>query len=164
MGPMSCALSVVTWRTQIQTSRSRPPGLVRPRSGHMIRVLIADDSAAVREGLISLLGAHPDFEIVGAAGDGLEAIRMTHELSPDLVIMDAQMPRLAGVEATRRINRAFPMVGILFFSVFSEYVEAGLAAGADGYLAKDCEPDQLIGKASEIVARIRSRIEKCGRS
>ena len=130
----------------------------------MIRVLIADDSAAVREGLVSLLDADPQFEVVGAAEDGLEAIRMTHELSPDLVIMDAQMPRLGGIEATRRIKRAFPMVGILFFSVFSEYVEAGLAAGADGYLAKDCEPDQLIAKASEIVTGIRSKVEERGRN
>ncbi len=130
----------------------------------MIRVLIADDSAAVREGLISLLGAHPDFEIVGGAGDGLEAIRMTHQLTPDLVIMDAQMPRLDGIEATRRIKRALPMVGILFFSVFTDYVEAGFAAGADGYLPKDCEPDQLIAMASEIVTGIRNKKEERGRS
>ena len=130
----------------------------------MIRVLIADDSIAVREGLISLLGAHPQFEVVGGAGDGLEAIQKSHQLTPDLVIMDAQMPRLDGIEATRRIKRAFPMVGVLFFSVFSDHVEAGLAAGADGYLPKDCEPDQLIAKASEIVARIRSEAEERGRS
>ena len=130
----------------------------------MIRVLVADDSIAVREGLMSLLGAHPEFEIVGAAGDGLEAIRMTHRLAPDLVVMDAQMPRLDGIEATRRIKRAFPMVGVLFFSVFADYVEAGLAAGADGYLTKDCEPDQLVAKASEIVAGIRSKAEERGRS
>ncbi len=130
----------------------------------MIRVLIVDDSVAVREGLMSLLGAHPEFEIVGAPGDGLEAIRMTHQLTPDLVIMDAQIPRLDGIETTRRIKQAFPMVGILFFSVFTDYVEAGLAAGADGYLPKDCEPDQLIAKASEIVTGIRSKAEKRGRS
>ena len=130
----------------------------------MIRVLIADDATAVREGLISLLSANPEFEVVGAAGDGLEAIRMTHQLTPDLVIMDAQMPRLDGIEATRRIKRALPMVGILFFSVFTDYIEAGLAAGADGYLSKDCELDQLIAKASEIVAGIRSRAAERGRS
>lgn len=130
----------------------------------MFRVLIADDSAAVREALISLLGADPQFEVVGAAGDGLEAIQMTHQLTPDLVIMDAQMPGLDGVEATRRIKRAFPMVGILFFSVFTDYVEAGFAAGADGYLPKDCEPDQLVAKASEIVTEIRSKAQEPGRS
>ena len=130
----------------------------------MFRVLIADDSAAVREALISLLGAHPQFEIVGAAEDGLEAIQMTHQLTPDLVIMDAQMPRIDGIEATRCIKRANPMVGILFFSVFTDYIEAGLAAGADGYLPKDCEPDQLIAKASEIVTGIRSKTEERGRS
>ncbi len=130
----------------------------------MIRVLIADDSAAVREGLISLLDTHPQFEVVGGAGDGLEAIQKSHQLTPDLVIMDAQMPRLDGIEATRRIKRALPMVGILFFSVFTDYIEAGLAAGADGYLSKDCELDQLIAKASEIVAGIRSRAAERGRS
>ena len=130
----------------------------------MIRVLIADDSIAVREGLISLLGAHPEFEVVGGAGDGLEAIQKTHQLTPDLVIMDAQMPRLDGIEATRRIKRADPMVGVLFFSVFADYVEAGLAAGSDGYLLKDCEPDQLIAKASEIVAGIRRKAQERGRS
>ena len=130
----------------------------------MIRVLVADDSIAVREGLISLLGAHPDFEIVGAAGDGLEAVRITSQLTPDLVIMDAQMPCLDGIEATSRIKRAFPMVGVLFFSVFADHVEAGLAAGADGYLSKDCEPDQLFAKASEIVAGIRRNPEERGMS
>ena len=130
----------------------------------MIRVLIADDSIAVSDGLISLFGTHPEFEIVGGAGDGLEAIQMTQELTPDLVIMDAQMPRLDGIEATGRIKRAFPKVGVLFFSVFSDHVEAGLAAGADGYLPKDCEPDQLIAKATEIVARIRSEAAERGRS
>ena len=127
---------------------------------YVARVLIADDSIAVREALISLLGANPEFEIVGGAGDGLEAVQMTHQLTPDLVIMDAQMPRLDGIEATRRIKRAFPIIGILFFSVFTDYVEAGLAAGADGYLPKDCEPDQLMAMASEIVIGIRSKADK----
>ncbi len=80
------------------------------------------------------------------------------------ICSNAQMPRLDGIEATRRIKRAFPMVGILFFSVFTDYVEAGLAAGADGYLPKDCEPDQLVAKASEIVAGIRSKVQERGRS
>ena len=74
----------------------------------MIRVLIADDSAAVREGLIAYLGAYPQFEVVGAAEDGLEAIGEAERLTPDIIIMDAQMPGVDGVEATRRIKRETP--------------------------------------------------------
>ena len=127
--------------------------------GHVLRVLIADDSAAVREGLISLLDTLPQFEVVDTAEDGLEAIQKVSRLTPDLVIMDAQMPGVDGVEATRRIKQAFPTVGVLFFSIFTDYVGAALAAGADGYLPKDCEPSQLIDKAMEIVARIRRGTE-----
>lgn len=98
-----------------------------------------------------MLGAHPEFEIVGAAEDGLEAIQMTHQVTPDLVIMDAQMRLLDGIEATRRIKRAFPMVGILFFSVFTEHMEAALKAGADACLLKDCEPEHLFAELRRIV-------------
>ena len=71
----------------------------------MIRVLIADDSPAIRDGLSSLIGAQSDFFVVGTAGDGLEAVEMAKDLRPDVVIMDAQMPRMDGIEATREIKR-----------------------------------------------------------
>ena len=118
----------------------------------VIRILIVDDSAAVRDGLSAILQSQADFDVVGTAVDGLDGVEKAKELQPDLVIMDAQMPNMDGVEATRRVKRAAASIGILFFTVFPDQVEAGLAAGADGYLLKDCEPDELIAKVSEIAS------------
>jgi len=121
-----------------------------PQGGHIIRVLIADDSAAIRDGIASLLNQTSGFRVVGFAGDGLEAVEKARELLPDVVIMDAQMPNLDGVEATRRIKRELPTVGILFFSVFADYLEASIAAGSDGYLNKDCSPSELFTEIRRI--------------
>jgi len=118
----------------------------------MIRILIVDDSVAIREGLHSLLDGQPDFEVVGAAGDGLEGLSKALELLPDVVIMDAQMPRMDGVEATKRIKESSHSVGVLFFSVFIEYIEMGMTAGADDYLVKDCERQELFSKVRSIAA------------
>ena len=109
----------------------------------MIRVLIAEDSPHIRDSLSGLLAGQPDMDLVGAAGDGLEAVEKADSLRPHVVIMDAQMPRLDGVEATRRIKANLPEVGILFFSVFTDYVEASVAAGSDGYVTKDCSAEDL---------------------
>ena len=116
----------------------------------MVRVLIADNSVAVRDGLASLLNQTSGFRVVGLAGDGLEAVQKAGELLPDVVIMDAQMPNMDGVEATRRIKRELPTVGILFFSVFADYLEASVAAGSDGYLNKDCSPSELFNEIRRI--------------
>ena len=116
----------------------------------MIRVLIADDSVAIRDSLASLLNPASGFRVVGLAGDGLEASEKARELLPDVVIMDAQMPRLDGVEATRRVKRELPGVGVLLFSVFTDYMEEGIAAGADGYLMKDCEIKELFAELKRI--------------
>ena len=118
----------------------------------MIRVLIADDSATMRDGLSSLLSQQGDFEVVGLARDGLEALEKARELRPDLVIMDSQMPNMDGVEATRHIKQTLPGIGILFFSVFADCLEAGITAGADGYLMKDCEPEELFSELRRIAA------------
>ena len=111
--------------------------------GSMIRVLIAEDSHYIRESLSGLLAMEPDMDLVGEAGDGLEAVEKADALRPHVVIMDAQMPRLDGVEATRRIKQNLPSVRILFFSVFTDYVEASVAAGSDGYVTKDCSAAEL---------------------
>ncbi len=116
----------------------------------MIRVLIADDSIAIRDSLASLLNQAGGFQVVGLASDGVEAVEKARQLLPDVVIMDAQMPRLDGVEATRRIKSELPGVGILLFSAFADYMEAGIAAGADGYLMKDCEPKELFSELKRI--------------
>ncbi len=89
----------------------------------MIRVLIADDSPDIRDGLSSLMGAQSDFFVVGIAGDGLEAVEKAKDLQPDVVIMDAQMPRMDGIDATRKIKRDFPAIRILFLSTFTDYAD-----------------------------------------
>ncbi len=121
----------------------------------MIRILIVDDSAAMRDALSSLLNAAKGFEVVGFAGDGLEAVERACELLPDEVIMDAQMHKKDGIEATRLIKLTLPGVGVLSLSVFADYLEASIAAGAEGYLMKDCEPEELFSELRRIAAMVR---------
>ena len=118
----------------------------------MIRILIVDDSAAMRDALSSLLNAEKCFEVVGIAGDGLEAVEKAGELLPDVIMMDAQMPNMDGVEATIQIKQILPGVGILVLSVFADYLEASIDAGAEAYLMKDCEPEELFSELRRIAA------------
>ena len=118
-----------------------------------IRVLIVDDSTAVRGGLCSILGAHADIEVVGKAVDGLDAMAKANDLHPDVILMDAQMPEIDGVEATRRIKERFPEIKILFLTVHSSYIDEALAAGADGYLMKDCGREELLGAIRELAEK-----------
>jgi DNA-binding NarL/FixJ family response regulator len=113
----------------------------------MIRVLIADDHAVVRRGLEELLATTSDVELVGAAVDGEEAVRLAHELHPDVVLMDLSMPRLDGVAATRRIVEDVPGAHVVVLTTFSDErrILDALRAGAIGYVLKDVEPDELIG-------------------
>ena len=115
------------------------------------RVMVVDDHRIVREGLSVLLGTQPDMEIVGEAEDGEEALEAARRLHPDVVIMDINMPRVSGVEATRRIKREMPSVGIVALSMHGEeeIVAAMRSAGADSYVAKG-------GPADELWAAIRS--------
>ena len=110
-----------------------------------IRVLLAEDHSLVRAGLADLLGNVSDFEVVGAAADGAEAIALATERRPDVVLMDLLMPGVDGIEATRRIVGATPGVQVVVLTSFSDrarIIEA-LDAGAVGYLLKDAEPDEL---------------------
>ena len=109
-----------------------------------IRVLIVDDSSAVRDGLQSILGAHPDIEVVGCAADGLEAIAKAEQLQPGVILMDAQMPEMDGIEATLHIKERLPTIKVLVLTVHTSYIEAALAAGADGYLMKDSGRQELL--------------------
>lgn len=103
-----------------------------------IRILLADDHAIIREGLRAILLETGDIEVVGQAAEGLEAIRLAQELKPDVVVMDIAMPRLNGLEATRRILKACPEVRVLVLSQYErkDYVLEAIAAGAAGYLLK----------------------------
>jgi DNA-binding NarL/FixJ family response regulator len=115
----------------------------------MITVVLVDDHALVRRGLEQLLSADPDIDVVGTASDGEEAVAVTLEMRPDVVLMDLQMPKLDGVEATRRIVREYPedeSVQVVVLTSFSdtERIVAALDAGAVGYLLKDTEPEELL--------------------
>lgn len=111
----------------------------------MIRVLLADDHAVLRDGLQALLTECPDIDVVGQAADGLEAIHKARELQPDVVVMDIGMPRVNGIEATRRIVRIDPAIRILILSQYeqSDHVLAAIRAGALGYLLKQAAGAEL---------------------
>ena len=114
-----------------------------------IRVVIADDQAMMRAGFRMILEAQPDIVVVGEAGDGLEAVEVASRLGPDVVLMDIRMPRLDGVEATRRL--AGQKVLILTTFGLDEYIVDTLRAGASGFLLKDAPPEELV-RAVRVVA------------
>jgi NarL family two-component system response regulator YdfI len=111
----------------------------------MIRVLIADDHLVVREGLRAILGTRADLDLVGEATDGGEAVQLTEERSPDVVLMDLRMPGVDGIEAIRQIKARDPEVEIVILTTYDEddYIVEGLRAGARGYLLKDVGRDVL---------------------
>lgn len=119
-----------------------------------ITLVLADDHAVVRSGTRELLEQQPDFKILGEASDGEEAIRLAQELNPDVLIMDVRMPRVSGVEATRRIKADTPDMKILVLTAHDddEYVFALLQAGANGYLLKTAEFDELVRAIRTVAA------------
>ena len=118
-----------------------------------IRVLIADDQAIARHGLRMILGRAEDIEVVGEATDGLDALGMVERRSPDVLLMDIRMPRMDGLEATRRL-RDTQGVAVIVVTTFDldEYVLEALRAGAVGFLVKDSPPERIID-AVRVVAR-----------
>ena len=105
----------------------------------MIRVLVADDHLVVREGLIAILEVAADIEPVGEVSDGAEAVRLAHELRPDVVLMDLRMPNVDGIEAIEQIKAHIPEIEIVILTTYDddEYIVRGLRAGARCYLLKD---------------------------
>ena len=111
-----------------------------------VRVLVVDDQALFREALVTLLGARPEVEVTGEAGDGQQALERAAALQPDVVLMDLHMPVLDGIAATRRLRVEQPGVQVLALTTFDddEDVFAALRAGALGYLLKDVSSDRLV--------------------
>jgi len=111
----------------------------------VIRVLIADDQRAVREGLAMLVGLTEDIDVVGAAANGVEAVQLAGELHPDVVLMDLRMPEMEGAEATRKIRAAQPDTQVLVLTTYAddESLFPALQAGAHGYLTKDASAEEI---------------------
>ena len=114
-------------------------------TGAKVRVLAADDQRVVREGLAMLLGLLPDVEVVGTAANGEEALALAGELRPDVILMDLRMPKVDGVEATRRLRASHPEIKVVVLTTYADdrsVIEA-LQAGALGYLTKDVGADEI---------------------
>jgi DNA-binding NarL/FixJ family response regulator len=112
----------------------------------VIRVLIADDHAVVRQGLRTFLDLQADIDVVGEAGDGAEAVAAAGELTPDVILLDLVMPELDGIGALRRLREVAPASRVIVLTSFGEdeRLFAALRAGATGYLLKDVEPAELV--------------------
>jgi len=119
-----------------------------------VRIVIADDHDVVRSGFASLLDTQPDFTVVGTARDGLEAVRIGRELSPDVVLMDVRMPGIDGIEATRQLTGPGVGLRILILTTFDldDYVYEALRAGASGFLLKDVTAEELFHAVRVIAA------------
>lgn len=124
-----------------------------------IRILIVEDHQVVRQGLVALLSATDDLEVVGSVGDGLEGVAMFGALRPDVTLMDLRMPKLSGVEALRKIRHEFPEARVIVLTTFDgdEDIFRALEAGARGYLLKGMPLEELVA-AIHLVHQGRSSI------
>ena len=111
-----------------------------------IRILLAEDHVVVRQGIRRFLDREPDLEVVGEAGDGEEAVRLTTQVKPDVLVMDVAMPKLNGIEATKRVKALCPATAVLALTAYDydQYIFALMEAGAAGYLLKDVSGQELI--------------------
>jgi DNA-binding NarL/FixJ family response regulator len=117
-----------------------------------IRILLADDHPVVRDGLVAILGTQPDFEVIGTAATGVEAVRLAGEVAPDVVLLDLAMPELDGVEALKRLRESSPAIRVIVLTAFDtdERIIDAVQAGAQGYLLKGA-PREEIFRAVRVV-------------
>lgn len=120
----------------------------------MTTIVIADDHQVMRQGLRSLLGAQPDFQVVGDTGDGEAAVKLVEELHPDALVLDMVMPGINGIEVARRVKKISPACGIVILSMYGAdgYVREAIQAGAGGYVLKRDSADELASAVREVVA------------
>jgi NarL family two-component system response regulator YdfI len=136
----------------------------------MIRVLIADDHDVVRDGLKLILETEEDFQVIGEAGDGAQAVQLAQELKPDVILMDLRMPGMDGLQAIEKIHAKWPEIAVVILTTYNEddLMIRGLRAGARGYLLKDTKRQTLFdslrvaarGEAlfmPEVIARVLSQ-------
>ncbi|MGM0715254.1 response regulator [Brevibacillus parabrevis] len=111
-----------------------------------IRVVLVDDQTMIRQGLGYVIQMQPDMQVVGEASDGEEAVELVGKITPDVVLMDVQMPKKSGIEATREIMRMHPAVKVLILTTFDNhnYVVEGIRAGAVGYMLKDADSQEML--------------------
>jgi two-component system, NarL family, response regulator DegU len=119
-----------------------------------IKILVCEDQALVRQGLVMILGLHPEIAVIGEAKNGQEGVRLVGELKPEIVLMDVQMPEMDGVEATRLISAAYPNSKVIILTTFDyeEYVFEGVKAGALGYMLKDTPLPELVATIKRVHA------------
>ena len=119
-----------------------------------LRIVLADDHTILREGLRALLSADPNFDIVGEAKDGREAVRCVEKLEPNLLLMDLSMPRMSGIDAISEIKRRYSETKIIALTVHKteEYLLTTLQAGVDGYVLKDATHDELVMAIHNVMA------------
>ena len=108
------------------------------------RILLIDDHKVVREGLRRMLEIEPDLKVVGEAADAKEALAQVESLSPEVILMDIQMPGTDGIELTRQVKQQLPSCNVIILTLYNEYLPQAIEAGASGYLVKDMKRDEIL--------------------
>jgi DNA-binding NarL/FixJ family response regulator len=116
-----------------------------------IRILIVDDSHSFRKGAQALLDIQPDLEVVGTASNGHTAMEQIGQLQPDLILLDAQMPGMTGVEVTREIKNNWPRIKVVLMTMYADYRSKGIGAGADAFVTKGLPPEHILSVIRGIV-------------